>query len=229
MPVSLFTFRSVQATSSGAKSLFIPTPFAIRTALLDAAIRTKGIQIGELAFNLIKGIPIAVLPPEQVVVTNLFSKILKPTREKNANSALVRTIAFREFAYLSGNMLLAFQIEDEQAFEISLLLNQINYFGKRGSFFQFFKQTMVNELPSNFVLLDGPFIEDKKTNGTWPHIFKVGIIQIMDDWGNDLTFEKVNVFSDEKIRVGSDRIRKSIILPYCLVRSSKSFSYYERI
>jgi hypothetical protein len=51
----------------------------------------------------------------------------------------------------------------------------------------------------------------------------------MDDWGPQLTFEKVNIYSDEDIRLGRDRIREPVILPYRLVRSSRNFSYYERI
>jgi hypothetical protein len=51
----------------------------------------------------------------------------------------------------------------------------------------------------------------------------------MDDWGDSLTFTKANIYTDEKIVLGKDRVRKSVVLPYYLVRSSKSYSYYERI
>ena len=57
----------------------------------------------------------------------------------------------------------------------------------------------------------------------------MGVIQIMDDWGESLTFGKANVYSKEKVEMGKDRLRKGIILPYRLVRSSKGFTYYERM
>jgi hypothetical protein len=66
----------------GCENAFLPTPFAIRTALLDAAIRTKGLVAGQATFAWIKELSIAVRPPERVVVTNLFAKILKPTRKE---------------------------------------------------------------------------------------------------------------------------------------------------
>jgi len=229
-PVTLFSFRSGIATSSGAKTLFFPTPFAIRTALLDAAICTKGLEAGKTMFEWIKGLSIAVSPPERIVVTNLFAKILKPTRKKEAKESMDRTIAFREYAHLKGTVYIAFKISEVHTEELHFLLTQINYFGKRGSFFQFVPPTKIlEELPEDFISTDAPYIQDGQIKGVYPNEFKIGLIQVMDDWGNSLTFDKVNVYSSEIIKENKDRVRKNIILPYKLVRSSKSFTYYERI
>lgn len=229
-PAALFSFRSGMTTSSGAKTLFLPTPFAIRTALLDAAIRTNGLPTGPVAFDWIKELSIAVRPPERVVVTNLFTKILKPTRKGKSEEAMDRTIAFREYAYLEGTVALAFGIPEERVEELQALLVQVNYFGKRGCFFQLMKPPQkIKELPEGFVPMDGVYIQDNQVRGQGPRAFVAGLIQIMDDWGESLTFAKANIYTDEKIVLGKDRIRKSIVLPYRLVRASKGFSYYERI
>lgn len=229
-PASLFSFRSGMATSSGAKTLFLPTPFAIRTALLDAAIRSNGLGTGPMTFTWIKQLSIAVRPPERVVVTHLFAKILKPTRKEEAEEAMDRTIAFREYAQLEGIMALAFNVAEEHVHDLAMLLAQINYFGKRGCFFQLIQAPQqVEELPEGFVPMDGVYIQDNQVRGQGPSAFVAGVIQMMDDWGESLTFAKVNIYTDEKILVGKDRIRKSVVLPYRLVRSSKSFSYYERM
>lgn len=229
-PATLFSFRSGMATSSGAKTLFLPTPFAIRTALLDVAILTNGLAAGPGAFEWIKDLSIAVRPPERVVVTNLFAKILKPTRKEQAEEAMDRTIAFREYAQLGGTMALAFSPAEGRAGELTALLEQVNYFGKRGSFFQLMAAPrLVEELPEGFVLMDGVYIQGTQVSGQGPRAFAAGLIQMMDDWGETLTFAKVNIYTDEKIVLGKDRVRKSIVLPYRLVRSSKGFSYYERM
>lgn len=218
-PVTLFSFRSGTSTSSGAKTLFSPTPFAIRTALLDAAIRTCGIEDGRAAFNWIKEIRIALRLPERVVVTNLFTKVLKPPKEKESEKSMDRSIAFREYAYLDGNLVLAFETTKERVNELSFLLAQVNYFGKRGSFFQLLRSPeLMDALPGDFMLMD----EDST-------FVLGGIIQVMDDWGDSMTFAKVNIYSGEKIKLGKDRLQKPVVLPYRLVRSSKSFSYYEKI
>lgn len=229
-PITLFSFRSGTATSSGAKSLFSPTPFAIRTALLDAAIRTKGVAIGRVAFDWIKRLSLAIRPPERLVVTNLFTKILKPAKKEDSEKTMQRTIAFREYVQFDGIMGIAVGVPDNHADELEFLLMQINYFGKRGSFLQLMpKIERATELPQDFITLDGAYIEDKKVRGEWPISFKPGLLQLMDDWGDELTFSKVNIYTDDKISLGKDRVRKGILLPYRLVRSSKSFSYYERI
>lgn len=229
-PASLFSFRSGVATSSGAKTLFLPTPFAIRTALLDAAIRSNGLKKGSMAFTWIKGLSIAIRPPERVVVTNLFAKILKPTRREEAEEAMDRTIAFREYAQLEGIVALAFNVAEEHQHDLTMLLVQINYFGKRGCFFQMIQAPQrVEDLPVGFIPMDGIYIQDNQIKGSGPQAFVPGLIQMMDDWGESLTFNKVNIYADEKIALGKDRVRKSIILPYRLLRSSKSFSYYERV
>lgn len=222
-PVTLFSFRSGTSTSSGAKTLFSPTPFAIRTALLDAAIRTCGISEGQSAFDWIKGLRIALRLPERVVVTNLFAKVLKPTRKdgkKEPEEFMDRSIAFREYAYLDGNLALAFETTKEQAEDMRFLLAHVNYFGKRGSFFQLLRvPEFVDALPDDFMLMDE--VESTFVLGS--------IIQVMDDWGEGMTFAKANIYSDEKITMGKDRMRKPVVLPYRMVRSSKSFSYYEKI
>ncbi|MEJ5376856.1 MAG: hypothetical protein WHX93_09780 [bacterium] len=228
--VTLFSFRSGLATTSAAKTLFLPTPFAIRTALLDAAIRTNGRAAGQAAFEWIKGLSIAICPPERVVVTNLFAKILKPTRKEEAESAMDRTIAFREYAQLVGSMALAFSPAEERADELRHLLSQVNYFGKRGSLFQLLKSPIeVEELPKAFVCMDGTYLQGIQVNGEEKRHFVLGLIQMMDDWGKTLTFSKVNIYTDEKIVLGKDRVRKGILLPYRLVRSSKGFSHYEQL
>jgi hypothetical protein len=230
-PVGLFSLKVGLATSTGAKTLFLPTPFAVRTALLDAAIRTRGLVTTPEVFEMLKGLTIAALPPERVVVTNLFTKVLKPQRaDAQREEAMQPTIAFREYAYLAGNLGLAFKGEEVTLNQLEALLPHANYFGKRGSFFQLLAPPGRNrELPEGFVVLKGVSVNGGEVAGQVATPFPLGIIQVMDDWGPHLTFEKVNIYSDEDIRLGRDRIREPVILPYRLVRSSRSFSYYERI
>jgi len=85
------------------------------------------------------------------------------------------------------------------------------------------------ELPNGFHALDGMTLAGSQVVSPIGNQFPLGIIQLMDDWGDELTFDKVDIYSGEKITMGKDRIRKGVILPFRLTRSSKSFSLYERI
>jgi len=227
-PVALFSLKSSLATSTGAKTLLVPTPFAVRTALLDAAIRTRGLTSGEAVFAWLKSLDIALLPPERVVVTNLFVKVQKPSRD--GSRAMQKTIAFREYAYLEGALGLAFEGEPDPLDELEGLLRQVNYLGKRGSFFQLHRlPTRRESLPDGYCPLDGAYLSGGRINGRGPKSFSLGVVQILDDWGPGLTFEKVNVYTKAHIVLGKDRVQKIIVLPYRPVRSSRGFTLYERI
>lgn len=235
-PAALFSLKIGVATSTGAKTLFLPTPFAIRTAFLGVAIRTRGIGAGAEIFDVLKSLRLAARPPERIAVTNLFAKVLKPKRgdqkkgeEDEGAGAMQRSIAFREYAHLDGTLALAFEGAVNALNIVQALAPQVNYFGKRGSFFQLANlPRRVEALPDDFTRLDeGLSFENGKVMYGSSAAFPLGVIQLMDDWGEQLTFDKVNVFADTKIVMPKDRVRRSVIFPYRLTRSSRGFSYYE--
>lgn len=240
-PAALFSLKIGVATSTGAKTLFLPTPFAIRTALLDAAIRTRGVGAGAEIFDMLKSLRLAVRPPERVAVTNLFAKVLKPKRsdkkkgeeeaddeEAQSAGAMQKSIAFREYAHLDGTLALAFQGAADALSIVQALAPRVNYFGKRGSFFQWRTFRSEPTLPNDFTRLDeGLGFENGRVTYGASTAFPLGIIQLMDDWGEGLTFDKVNGYSDESIRIPKDRVRRGVIFPYRLTRSSRGFSFYE--
>jgi len=125
---------------------------------------------------------------------------------------------------------LAFMGSDQALSLVEALVPQINYFGKRGSFFQLLgPPCRVEALPQEFIVLDGVQVNGTHVTGTVPRGFSLGLVQMLDDWGEELTFDAVNVYKDVRIQLGKERIRKSVVLPYRLVHSSRSFSYYEQM
>lgn len=238
---SLFSLKLGTATSSGAKTLLLPTPYAVRTALLDATIRMTGITEGRRAFDVIKNLDIAYRAPEFIVITNLFAKVQKPPRSKSAKSksedideeedgkSWTRTVAFREYAYVYGEMGIAFSGNEPELDYIKAAILQINYFGKRGSFFQLLEIPKIAEnLPGAYFHAKSNQIWVPSSNEKIPVSFPLGIIQVLDDWGPELTFDKLNNYNDEKVLLHKDRLRWNVVFPYRLSRSSKSFTFYER-
>ncbi len=223
--VTLFSLKLSMATSSGGKTLLVPTPYALKMALLDSACRTLGVKKAESFWEEIRDLHVAVRPAPKVVVTNLFQRILKPFKNPpkegtpDSFGPFQRTIGYREYAQLVGSIAVAFEVrESSKEIFVNLLLN-ISYFGKRGGFMQLVKTPQfVEELSTQFV--------DATTQQTSFSIF--GTLQVLDDCAPELTFERANIYSGKKLKDG-DRIRRNVILPYRMTRSSKSFSLYEYV
>ena len=230
IPTTFFSLKPASSTSTGGKSLVCPTPFAIKMALLDAAIRTGGVSTGEVLFPAIRGLRIALKPPSLAVVNNTFIKILKPPKGKptvdpdlNLTIPLINTIAFREQVNFQGAMQFAFQGMAED--EMEPLLLQINYFGKRGGFFQLQSAPETNDWPDEELAQNGYTLLTEPTT----EFLVDGLLQMLDDCGPKMTFAQADIYSDKRITLGKERILHHVVLPYRLVRSSKGYSYYERI
>lgn len=221
---SLFSLKLSSATASGGKTLLVPTPFAIKMALLDAACRIHGVAVAKKEWEQIRDLSIAIRPAEHVVVTNLFQKVLKPRRgEMSLNDPdagpFQKTIGYREYVQWVGALGVAFDIGEEQVAWLSELLLNVNYLGKRGGFVQLLPPIQtIHALPTNFVAA---------TNT--PSAFAInGTLQVLDDCAPSLTFAQANIY-EQKEKPGKGRITRHIVLPnYRLTRSSKSFSLYER-
>src|SRR5690606_35847212 len=83
-PVSLFSLRMTHATNKGGKTLLVPTPYAVKLALIDACFRLfageEANQRARQVYELVKGIEIRFRPPAHCVVQNTFIKIKQQER-----------------------------------------------------------------------------------------------------------------------------------------------------
>lgn len=212
-PVSLFSLKSSNSTNSGAKSLFLPSPYSIKMAILNQAI-TLGGDLEKLSANKSKefayirdaGIKYHLRVGSNFCVNNSFIKILKPARE---GGGFQQTVAFREYIFLSHPLEIIFQVKEEDAMNyLKNYLHKINYFGKRGCFFQFlYYSETPNE--SNVMLFD-------IQNAT------PGIMEEYDDFDSNVSFDSVNTFSSKNTK----RKKEIFSLPLKNVDSSKSYSNY---
>ncbi len=247
--VSLFSLKPSDVTSTGGRSLLVPTPFSIKMALLDVAIRNYGIDAGARLFPLLRDLAIAVSPPQQIIVNNCFVRIQKLRRPKSYQGSTkkqeeeesevgteqeaddegkgpyIPNVAFREYVQYSGPLGLAAHVGTQQAAEqLSPLMLQVNYLGKRGSFFQIDGPPIVRDhLPIKQGYLQ---IDEEKADArdTLPGY----TLQVLDDCGSKMTFDQANVYSGIPLKVGKDRIARLVLLPYRVIRSSYGFTLYQR-
>lgn len=209
-PTALFSLRDSNSTSSGAKSLFLPSPYAIKMAFLNQAISLGGEDFNENKkhFEIIRDAGISYNIKGSFCVNNCFVKIQK----QRDNDPFKPTVSFREYIFLENDLEIIFEVQkvEDVAF-LKQYLHRINYLGKRGCFFQFIKY---NDEPCE------PNVKnfDVKT-------LSFGILQEYDDFDKKITFDNVNSYSDAK----TNRSKNILVLPLKCHSSSKSFTSYRLV
>ncbi len=248
-PVAPFSLKPAAATSSGGKTLLVPTPYAMKMALLDVAIRTLGLSAGERLFPALRDLSVSLEMPHDLVVMKGFSKIRRPVESKDSQKKeetreefevrlreklsdrmergqypFYSTIAYREYVYYRDPFQLALGSPSGEPFpeELPRLLPGINYFGKRGGFVQ------MMEPPQLLDTLLGDRFVNLTPDGQYPFSLN-GTLQMLDDCGKTLTFQRANIYSAERITMGKERIVRHVVLPYHLTRSSRSYSWYQYV
>ncbi len=229
-PVSLFSLKRSDATSMAARSNLVPTPYAIKMALLKVLLETQGGKHQtdldawiKSEFAWIRDLQIYVLPPERLVVNRNGYKLRywnqqadKDYRKQNNKEAppinpMQDGFVFREWVYLAGNIQICCGATNRLA-ELEYLFSQINYFGKRGCFFQY--------LPEATLPTPQPQFQPTPERGF--------TIQPMDDLGEKTTFDKINPFSSNKAQLDKDRVIKIGFLPLQLTATSARYDLYTR-
>ena len=220
---TLFSLKPATATASGGKTLLVPTPFAVKMALVDAICRLDGQAAAEAAWPRLRALTVALGLPEAIVVNNTFIKILKPRRSPAPQGTpdrgyFQRTIAYREFAQWDGSLRIAWgEVDEAQAEALARWALHINYLGKRGSFVQLQgPPELYDTLPEGFLVVGEP-----------PEAVPIdALLTQLDDVSARATFAHVNVYDKKGLRLGKERLLHHVALPYRVVASSRGYSYY---
>ena len=227
--MALFSLKDSNSTSSGAKSLFLPSPYSIKMAFISQAISlgSEDFKNDTKLFAIIRDAEISYCISGEYCVNKCFVKIqeIKENKEKREhedvdeldtfsvkNQIYGPTICFREYIYINGDLELIFDVSDQS--DVCFLkkyLHTINYFGKRGCFYQFIKY---NDTPNE------PNVRSFDANSMC-----AGVIQEFDDFDHSLSFDNVNSYSKAKTK----RKKRLLVLPLECTSSSKSYSCYRVI
>ncbi|MBB3186022.1 hypothetical protein [Microbacter margulisiae] len=210
-PTNLFSLKESNSTNSGAKSLLLPSPYSIKMALFNQAITIDGTEQFEnkksQELSYIRDAGIEYFISGSFCVNNCFVTI-----QSLRDGTYRGKPSFREYIYLSDNIEIIFEVKDESAKAyLQKYLHRINYFGKRGCFFQF---VGYNDSPSK----SNVNIFDVKN-------FKPGILQEYDDMAEDAEFKHINNFDSATAK----RSKKILLIPVHNENSSKSYTHYKII
>jgi hypothetical protein len=231
-PLTMFSLRMTHATSKGGKTLVVPTPYAVKMALLDTCFRrfpaAEAHRMALTVFDWIKSRQIRIRPPKHCLVTNTFVKILDWNRDEG--DPFRRTIAYRELAFFGGDdLLLALDADGLDATARRTLIElfaHINSLGKRGGFIQFNGATLhQGELPAGFSLPRIALRPDQ--------VMRYMMTHALDDFGAALCtakngFDRVSTYGEGAIKLGEHRVLTSTAIPYARRTASRHFTWYER-
>ncbi len=221
---TLFSLKPATATASGGKTLLVPTPFALKMALLDVACRLEGRDAAAHAWDeWLARLIVALRPPPEVVVNNTFIKVLRPRRNPAPPGTrhagfFQQTITYREYAQWAGALGVALELSEQaDAKQLARWLAHVNYLGKRGSFVQIQAPArQVEVLPEGFVVV----------NGTVAGASLDSLLTQLDDVGEGLDFARADIYSGKGITLGKHRVLRHVALPYRLATSSRGYSHY---
>jgi hypothetical protein len=204
-PTSLFSLKSSEATNSASKSLFVPSPYSIKMALING-ILTNG---EELNFELIRDLKLLIGFNGDIIVNNSFLKLQKDNRDKNI--AFQSTVGFREYLFLNGELHIAVELDRDSLEYINDLVKwfaRINYFGKRGSFFQFQSYKSVDNLEEFYMKKFGD---------------SIGTVQSLDDMPKKAKFEDISSYHKGSVK----RESNFYTFPFKFGKANRSFSEYK--
>lgn len=217
-PTALFSLKDSQATSAAGKSLLVPSPYAVKTALIDVAVNWQGVAFAQEVFGWLRGMQVRSSPPQWACVTNSFVKVQRPPKKAEPGNPFKPTVAFREYVQFRGELRLAFEVfglTADQRQTLSELLLRLNMLGKRGGFMQWLEQSEMPDLDAYFVAHAG---DGRMAGGS-------AVMHYLDDYGPKMTWEKLSTFD----KATPDRVVVSALVPYRMRRSSKRSMVYERV
>jgi len=143
-------------------------------------------------------------------------------KERERNDPFQSVVAFREYVYLSDTLKIAVKLPLSQDLfrEVNAKLVEswffrINYFGKRGCFFQYEGCNELIELSNDFSSILGS------------EALAPGIMFPLDDVSRDADFKNMNNY--DYSTKDAKRVKRIHIFPYRQISANKNYTCYERI
>jgi hypothetical protein len=224
-PAALFSLKSSRATSTAGKTLLTPTPYAVKMAFLDAALRHGLTKDPDGLVRWLAGTSLRIGVPRHACVTGTIQSVRQEIRdlERKRQPGMPpyrATIAMREFVHYQGTIRLAFELKTCPRDFIALLLHAapaINYLGKRGSFVQYLSG-------ATHATLDAAFTEPvDDRNAVLP---AYGQRAALDDFGAKASFAALNSFAPTSVRRDIDRRFVETVVPLSVYNSGPGFVHY---
>jgi hypothetical protein len=221
LPCTLFALKVSSATSSVGRTLLVPTPYAIKMALVEAAF-TAGLSQSDCAALLraLIPVPVRIGPPARAVVSHTFLKIRQEPKTPDPAHRYISSVAYREVVYHQGEWRWAFGVGDqppELAARLVLLLPYVRSIGRRGSFVQFVGIEWRDELDAGFT--------QPAEHGALRMPLR-GHIVPLDDLGPEADLATLSPYSPSRAVAGRHRVFVNTVVPLGVANAGPGFTEY---
>jgi hypothetical protein len=215
---STFSYRMPDVSSQFAIGVPIPSPAAVKLALVDTAIRWSGnVSEGRRIFDVIKTARVCVVPPPRMVRFRAFIKRLKPPHSSAGPGApTVESTGVRDYFLLDGPLSVFIEVPQSNANDIVWLLQRIRRFGTSDSVC--WCEEVREEAPSAALC---PQKFSNLSNA------QEGLVVRLLDLSQESRFDGFNPFGG---RVQQAKLEKDIyVIPLRVQRSGETWEILERI
>jgi hypothetical protein len=215
---SFYSYRVPGLSPSFAVCSPLPSPAAVRLALVDAVIRRTGrVQEGEAFLDLIKQAPLELQPPPRLAVMKFFLKRLKPEKPtKGKRASAIESTGVREYCLPYGPIGLWVETEDpDRVAEAFLSLRRL---GTTDSLA--FCTVGTSEPNKALCLKSADNVALSRPNFARRPVFT------LHELDPDVTFEQINPYA--RAKRGAPFQKRLYIMPLVRERAAENWVIYRR-
>ncbi len=221
LPCSLFALKPSTATSSVGRTLLVPTPYALKLALVEAAF-DAGLPTTECdaLLRALVRVTVRIAPPARAVVSHTFLKVRQEPKAPDPLHPYISSVAYREVVFHQGIWRWAFDLGEQPASrrdQIGRLLPSIRSVGKRGSFVQFLGASWQEELDATFT---------QPVDGGTLLLPTRGHLVPLDDLGPEADLATLSPYSEKMAKRDRHRRFVSTLIPLGVANTGPGFTEY---
>lgn len=215
---SFYSYRVPNLSPSFALCSPVPSPAAIRLALVDAVIRHTGsVEEGRVIFELVKRANLEVQPPPLVAVMKFFLKRLKPEKPiKGKRASVLESTGIREYCLPLGPLVV--WMETEQSQEIAQAFRWLRRLGTTDSLA--YCRVSAGEPDQATCMKQASGVPLRTKNFTHRAVFTLHELK------SDARFEQVDPY--EQGRRGAPYEKRLYVLPLVRERVGDNWVIYRR-
>lgn len=205
---SFFSYRVPDFSSQYALSSLLPSPLAVKLALVSTAIQYRGKKFGEEVFEIVKNKEIHFKLEGKVVVNNFLIKRLKAKKE---GEGLDRTFGIRGYVFFEKPIEIWINIENNEE-DILDVIKRLRYLGTSDSVCSV--KVEEEKMPQNLI------VAKKKLDTNLLN----SIVIPTKDLTNKSKFEEIDIYNKKK----KPRLDKKYFqIPIKQIQQSGSYIIYE--